>query len=85
MPRAAKNHRNHRDRRNLTGQAMLRLRLAADPRITQEDMAGRLARQGVPLIQSQIAKIESGERPVLDYELAAIAKALKVPIQALFE
>ena len=64
---------------------MLRLRLAANPRITQEDMAGRLARQGVPLIQSQIAKIESGERPVLDYELAAIAKALKVPISALFE
>jgi hypothetical protein len=29
--------------------------------------------------------IESGERPVLDYELTAFAKALKVPIQALFD
>ena len=48
-------------------------------------MAGRLARQGVQLIQSQVAKIENGERPVLDYELAAIAKALKVPIQTLFD
>lgn len=47
-------------------------------------MVGRLARQGIELNQSQIAKIESGERPVLDYELVAIAKALKVPIQALF-
>jgi len=33
----------------------------------------------------QLAKIESGQRPVLDYELAAIARALKVPIQELFE
>ncbi len=48
-------------------------------------MVGRLARLGIQLNQSQIAKIESGHRPVLDYEIAAIAKALKVPIQALFE
>ena len=59
--------------------------MAADPKITQEDMVGRLARQGVSLIQSQMAKIESGERPVLDYELAAIAKALKVSVLELFE
>lgn len=72
-------------RRNITGAAIHRIRMAAEPRITQEDMVGRLARQGVQLIQSQIAKIENGERPVLDYELAAIAKALKVPVQSLFE
>jgi transcriptional regulator with XRE-family HTH domain len=59
--------------------------MAAKPKITQEDMVGRLARQGIQINQSQIAKIESGQRPVLDYELAAIAKALNVPIQALFE
>jgi transcriptional regulator with XRE-family HTH domain len=59
--------------------------MAAKPKITQEDMVGRLARQGIQINQSQIAKIESGQRPVLDYELAAIAKALVVPIQALFE
>jgi len=59
--------------------------MAAKPKITQEDMVERLARQGIQINQSQIAKIESGQRPVLDYELAAIAKALMVPIQALFE
>jgi transcriptional regulator with XRE-family HTH domain len=59
--------------------------MAAKPKITQEDMVGRLARQGIQINQSQIAKIESGQRPVLDYELAAIAKALVVPVQALFE
>lgn len=72
-------------RRNLTGNAILRIRLAATPKITQEDMVGRLARLGIQVNQSQIAKIESGDRPILDYELAAIAQALKVPVQALFE
>lgn len=59
--------------------------MAAKPKITQEDMVGRLARQGIQINQSQIAKIESGQRPILDYELAAIAKALMVQVQALFE
>ena len=71
--------------RNVTGNAIHRIRMAAKPKITQEDMVGRLARQGIPINQSQIAKIESGQRPVLDYELAAIAKALVVPVQTLFE
>ncbi len=74
-----------KSRRNLTGKTIQRLRMAAKPRITQEDMAGRLARHGIQINQSQIAKIECGERPILDYELAAIAKALKVPVQVLFE
>ena len=71
--------------RNVTGNAIHRIRMAAKPKVTQEDMVGRLARQGIQINQSQIAKIESGQRPVLDYELAAIAKALNVPVQALFE
>lgn len=72
-------------RRNLTGNAIQRIRMAAVPKITQEDMVGRLARQGVQINQSQVAKIESGDRPILDYELAAISKALKVPVRAFFE
>jgi len=72
-------------RRNLTGNTIQRIRMAAIPKITQEDMVGRLARQGVQINQSQVAKIESGDRPILDYELAAISKALKVPVQAFFE
>jgi len=71
--------------RNITGRAVHRIRMAAKPKITQEDMVGRLARMGIVINQSQIAKIESGHRPILDYELAAIAKALKVPVQDLFD
>ena len=47
-------------------------------------MVARLARQGIEINQSQMAKIESGDRPILDYELAGIAKALKVQVQDLF-
>jgi transcriptional regulator with XRE-family HTH domain len=72
-----------RKRRNITGAAIQRIRMAADPKITQDDLVGRLARHGVQVNQSQVAKIESGERPVLDYELAAIAKALRVSVQLL--
>ncbi|MFT3783705.1 MAG: helix-turn-helix transcriptional regulator [Nibricoccus sp.] len=71
--------------RNITGAAIRRVRLAAVPKITQEDMVGRLARHGILVNQSQVAKIENGERPVLDFELAAVAKALRVPVQAFFE
>ncbi|MFT3868420.1 MAG: helix-turn-helix transcriptional regulator [Nibricoccus sp.] len=72
-------------RRNITGAAIRRVRLAAVPKITQEDMVGRLARHGILVNQSQVAKIENGERPILDFELAAVAKALRVPVQAFFE
>jgi HTH-type transcriptional regulator, cell division transcriptional repressor len=71
--------------RNITGRAIHRIRMAAKPKITQEDMTGRLARYRIEINQSQFAKIERGSRPILDYELAAIAKALRVPVQAFFE
>jgi HTH-type transcriptional regulator, cell division transcriptional repressor len=57
--------------------------MSATPKITQEDMVGRLARQGLLLSQGQIAKIENGARPVSDYELIAIAKALKVSVETI--
>lgn len=73
-----------KQQRNVTGAAIQRLRVAALPKISQNDMAGRLARFGVDLNQSQIAKIESGERIVADYEVVAFAKALKVQVHDLF-
>ena len=60
------------------------MRLAAAPKVSQTDMVARLARLGIELNQSQIAKIESGERIVADYEAVAFARALKVKIQDLF-
>lgn len=71
--------------KNVTGLNIHRIRMVAKPKITQDDMAGRLARHGLQLSQPQIAKIESGQRPLRDFEVVAFARALKVPIQTLFE
>ncbi len=59
--------------------------MTRSPRVTQEDMVGRLARQELYLSQGQIAKLENGLRPINDFELLAIAKALRVPVQAIFD
>ena len=71
-------------KRNSTGAAIKRARMTITPKVTQEDMVGRLAKQGLLLSQGQIAKIENGTRPVMDYEITAIAKALKVQVADLF-
>ena len=71
--------------RNVIGPEIKRLRLAAQPDISQEDLCGRLAKFGVVLTRPQIAKIEGGRRPVFDYEVVAFAKALKTPISRLFD
>jgi DNA-binding XRE family transcriptional regulator len=56
-----------------------------DPAVTQEDLSARLAVLGVGIVRTGIAKIENGERYVLDYEARAFAKALRVPIEQLYE
>lgn len=70
--------------RNLVGPAVKELRLAQRPAVSQEDLAGRLAARGVSIDRSAIARIERGDRYVLDYEVLCIAKAFRVPIDRLF-
>lgn len=53
------------------------------PRVSQEDLCGRAALDGVTLTRTQVAKIEAGTRPVTDYELMAIARALDVALDEL--
>jgi transcriptional regulator with XRE-family HTH domain len=65
-------------RRNLVGKRVLQARLRLSPPVTQEDLAGRLAIRGIQLDRSAVARIESGDRYVLDFELVVLAKALKV-------
>lgn len=66
--------------RNLVGKQIRLLRTKDKPKMSQEDLCGRVARHGVVLTRTQLAKIESGHRPVFDYEVKAFAKALKVPV-----
>jgi len=70
--------------RNLIGQRLRRIRLAQKPQVTLEDLSGRLAARGVRLDRSAIGRIENLGRYVLDYELKAIADALKTPIESFF-
>jgi transcriptional regulator with XRE-family HTH domain len=66
--------------RNLVGGRLRELRLAAKPEVTLEDLAGRLAARGVHLDRSAIGRIENHNRYVLDYELRALAQALRVSV-----
>ena len=49
-------------------------------KLTQDELAGRLARYGVSLDYVKVGQIENGKRRVIDWELVAIAKALGVSI-----
>jgi len=64
--------------RNVVGGRIRELRLKHKPEITLEDLAGRLAARGISLDRSAIGRIENRNRYVLDYELKALADALKV-------
>ena len=71
-------------KKNIIGSRIRLARVSADPPISQDDLAGRLAHQGVTIDRSGISKIESSDRYVMDYEAVAFAKALKVTVAWLF-
>jgi transcriptional regulator with XRE-family HTH domain len=73
-----------RQPKNVVGPAVRRLRLSQRTLVSQQDLAGRLAARGITIDRSAIARIEAGERYVLDYEAAAIAQAFRVPVEQLF-
>jgi hypothetical protein len=52
--------------------------------VSQQDLSGRLARLGVQIPQPALAKLESRQRYLLDYEVAIIAKALRVSVAWLY-
>ena len=72
-------------KRNIIGSRLRQARKTAKPPITQLDLVARLQLLGVSIDQSAISKIEAGQRPVFDFELAALANALKVPVAYFFE
>jgi hypothetical protein len=70
--------------RNIVGQRVRQARLSSKPPVSQGDLAGKLAAVGVLLDRSAISRIEGQDRYVMDYEVAALAKALKVSVAWLF-
>ena len=67
-----------KEKRNLCGKAIRAARLKCTPTVSQDDLAGRLAGLGLTLDQTAISRIERGERYVMDFELVAIARALRI-------
>jgi transcriptional regulator with XRE-family HTH domain len=65
---------------NLVAERVKEARNKAQPSITQEELSKRLSKLGVSIDRAGIAKIETGIRGVLDFELVALAKALDVKV-----
>jgi transcriptional regulator with XRE-family HTH domain len=70
--------------RNIIGKRIREARRRAQPMVSQEDLAARLARKGVFFDRSAISRMEAERRFVRDYEALAIADCLKVSIGWLF-
>ena len=66
---------------NIVGERVRTARLRAKPPVSQEDLAARLQVQGLAYMdQAKVSRIESGLRPVYDYEVVAMARALTVSV-----
>jgi transcriptional regulator with XRE-family HTH domain len=68
------------EKRNIVGERVRQARKRAKPPVTQLDLVARLQVLGMKIDQSGLSKIEGGNRPVFDYEVIALAKALKVEV-----
>jgi len=65
---------------NLVGARVKEARGIAQPPLTQEELSKKLSKLGVSIDRAGIAKIETGVRGVLDFELVALAKSLTVKV-----
>lgn len=63
---------------NLVGDRVKEARTKAQ--LTQDELSQRLGKLGTSIDRAGIAKIETGIRGVLDFELVALAKALGVRV-----
>ena len=66
--------------KNVTGVRIAVARSKVSPPLTQDALSGKLARLGISLDRAAIAKIETGRRYVLDFELRALSEALGVRV-----
>jgi len=67
--------------RNVTGKRIREARLKCQPPVSQDDLAGKMAARGIVLDQTAISRIENQSRYLMDYEIAALAKCLKVRME----
>ena len=70
--------------RNQIGRRVRSARLRCSPQVSQDDLAGRLASRGIVIDRTAISRIENQSRYLMDYEITAIARSLKVSVAWLF-
>lgn len=68
---------------NVVGEKVKKFR--EERKLSQKDFSEQLETQAVYICRGSISRIESHERTVTDFELRAMAKILRVPIEELFE
>ena len=68
----------NRPSRNIIGKRVREARSRFGPPLTQDQLAGRLAGQGVELDRVALAKVEGGLRSAFDFEVKGLAAVLKV-------
>lgn len=64
--------------RNIVGKRVKEARQFYSPPLTQDQLSGKLAAEGVQLDRVAIAKIETGIRCAFDFEVKSLATVLKV-------
>ena len=69
---------NKQQSRNIVGRRVKVARQSHNPPLTQDQLSGKLAKDGVQLDRVAIAKIETGIRCAFDFEVKALAAVLKV-------
>ena len=66
---------------NIVGARVRQARKEFQGGLTQDQLSGKLAALDVQLDRAGIAKVELGIRHVVDYEVVALARALKVDVK----
>ena len=69
--------------KNISGDRIHQARTAR--RMTQQELAAKMQVEGVVIEREAISKIETGDRLVTDFELAAFAKVLGVSVEWLID
>lgn len=64
--------------RNVVGRRVTEARIAMG--LTQNELMARMQIRGIDISASSVSLLEGQRRPVLDYELAALADILKVDV-----
>ena len=65
---------------NLVGKRVRKTRLTRKPKLSQDALSRKVAGCGVSIDRAGIAKIETGQRYVSDFEVKALAYSLDVSV-----